>query len=394
MQVVGRQLWSKSGRSLGGSLMMGRLAIVAGLALLASVTDSAQARVTCSDVFVARVQTLGTSARLPESYRLSLQADRSLTVEHVRAQPGQPTLLLMPGAISPVFSESPAFKRLAETGVGVVSFAHSHQPRSLKDATEDGARSVERDTLSIDSLVAETEAVRRHFASNGTSLIPVSLSFSGALTPQLSNVERTVEMVPMTSSDATSATGAAFRSQLMAAAAWNPFFGQQIARQQLSTSYRMYWQPIVDGLIQHQGYPSARRELMLEAYVKQSQAIEGFKWNVSELPRSTQRNFVLAGQENQSLLKHQLQTVLEMIEAGHQPNLILIKGVAHNVPTTRPDVYAQVLQWVATQNDLNGLYVLDPSTGQIAHTPRSAMQEQVRIWERSLSQSDLSANLP
>jgi pimeloyl-ACP methyl ester carboxylesterase len=354
----------------------------------------AQARPTCEDLFSHRIEATRQSGRAVQARRLILEGGRSLSLDYLPAEPGQPTLMLMPGAISPVSAEHPAFQALGKTGLGIVSFALSHQPRSLKDAEAAGLRAVERDQISIESLVAETESVRRHFRQAGVDLIPVSLSFTGAITPRLVNAPRIIEMVPMTSADSTSVTGSAFRQQLMAAAAWNPFFGQQIARQQLAMSYRSYWQSVVDGMIRHQSYPADRREAMLDAYVKQSQAIEGFQWKASDLSRSTQRSFILAGQESRSLLKHQLQTLLEMIEAGHQPSVILVKGVEHNIPSSQPELYARLLSWVATHPHLDGLYIFDGATGGIQQIARASMQTQLRAWESALESSDRPADLP
>ncbi len=372
--------------------MLSLLIVIVTTALETSVF----ARNTCQDLFVsARSET--TSARRLESLRLSVGTGnslRSLALEHLPAQPGQPTLLMMPGAISPVSAGHPAFKKLAQSGVGLVSFAYSHQPGSLKAATREAVQALEQGEVSISGWVAETLTVRDHFARQGVELIPVSLSFTGAVTPSLQGFNRIIEMVPMTSTDATSATGAAVRDQLKAAAMWNPFFGQQLVRQQIDFSYRAYWQSVVDSLARDPQFPGELRGTLLDQYVRQSQAIEGFKWDVASLPRSIQRTFVLAGQESQSLLKHQLQTVVAMIEAGHQPNVVLVKGVGHNIPSSQPDTYAQLLAWAARDSRLDGLYIFDSATARVESIPRAAMLARLRAWEASLSSVDREASLP
>jgi pimeloyl-ACP methyl ester carboxylesterase len=241
-----------------------------------------------------------------------------------------------------------------------------------------GIRTNSRLTLTLQDLAKDVEAViaQIHAQHGINDFVPVSLSYSGAVSPLLKNFPVIIETVPMTSSDATNPQLGQYRRTLRSAELFNPFFGPTITRNSLDAAYRPNWTAQVDSTIGNFNLPADHKSDMVEGYLSMSRASEGFEWSAADLPKTTRRVFIVAGNEGSALLKNQLETFqrLQMSKL-----LVLIEESGHIIPNEHPALYAYVISEIlSAQNaEVSGLIVVTPSTGKIQHLTGADAQKAI-----------------
>lgn len=276
----------------------------------------------------------------------------SLAFQYHPAQPGKPTFLLLPGVNRASLLSDPAVEGLIQIGSGVITFNFSVQPFSIAELPQN--RSANLRGITLEHLAEETMAMARKIErEHGVRLkdmIPVSLSYSAAISPFLTEFPTIIDLVPMTSLAAQNPTLQATISTLKAAELWNPIFGPGITRSTLDSAYRMEWSKQVNSLIKGFDLPSSRRSEMIEGYMTLSRAVEGFSWEHTKPSKKVKRVFVLAEKEARALLKDQIRTVLDLKSKGHDVSVIFVAESGHILPADQPVGYVTALTAVATNN--------------------------------------------
>ena len=290
-----------------------------------------------------------------------------LAIEAVRPAPGKPTLLMMPGVNRALRLDDVSLKSLVAEGFGVVAYNMSAQPLSIA-LLPDGERANLVSTPTLESLAREAEiAAKRVGQEMGlTGLVPVSLSYTGAVSPFLKGQPLVIETVPMTSSDDANPKLGAYRRQLRAGEIWNPIFGPGITRSLLDQAYGMVWEKQVTDISKQYSLPSSRHREMVEGYTSLSRAVEGFDWTqVKRLPMETRRIFILAGDEGQELFRNQVETFKRVRKETEGALLIVIGESGHIIPADQPVAYAKILSRIFA-NEFNGADVVlyTPSTNE------------------------------
>ena len=303
------------------------------------------------------------AAPTPVTLIEKLGSGRNVRAEYSPAAAGKPTFLFLPGANRGLLLSEPAAQKLIENGNGVVSFDFSVQPRSIATLNAGEVPFSNAQTLTLDALARETEAIAGVIANRFgvRSVLPVSLSYSGAVSRHL-RADRTIDCVPLTSTDAFSPELASYRRWLRAAEVWNPFFGPSITRLSLDTAYRTQWTRQVARLTEQFDLPRGRSADMVTGYTRLSQAAEDFTWT-SEGDR-TKRTFVLAGDESPSLFRHQLATVRDRLRSGSGESVFIVQESSHVVPADQPVIYARLLELIESGAAPQGLTVITPTRGE------------------------------
>lgn len=333
---------------------------------LIAFASNAEASIRCEALFETK-----TLKAAPASVRsLTLQTRDGLPL-FVQYQPASnsmlPTLLLMPGVNRSFLSNEAPFVKLAEQGFGVASFHFSAHPFSIATLPQ-GTRARSRD-LSLNDLAVETRIVYSELQRLGVhNVIPISLSYSGAVSPRLEGFPLIIDTAPMTSTAATNPALEQYRQTLRAGELLNPIFGPSITRSMMTQAYRQHWTQHVDGLLNAFPLPKERREEMIEGYTTLSRATEGFVWDARTTTRS-RRIFVLAGNEAPEVFKHQLQTFRDLARARRDALMVLVLEAGHILVADQPAAYAQIVRAVVDPKNANasGILVVRPSTGETSH---------------------------
>jgi len=297
-------------------------------------------------------KTSGTKRPPMEVCEAALTGKPSLAFQYVLAQPGKPTFFLLPGVNRATLLNDPAVEGLIRQGSGVITFNFSVQPFSIAELPKD--RSVNLKDITLERLAEETMAMARKIEKEHglaiKDMIPVTLSYSAAVSPYLTEFPTIIDMVPMTSLAAQNPTLQASISTLKAAELWNPIFGPGITRSTLDNAYRFEWSKQVDSLIKGFDLPSNRRTEMIEGYMTLSRAVEGFSWEKTKPSKKVKRVFVLAENEARELLKDQVRTILDLKSKGYDVSVIFVAESGHILPADQPIAYVAALMAVATNN--------------------------------------------
>lgn len=290
---------------------------------------------------------------------------RQLYVEIAKPAPGKPTFLFLPGVNRGVLMKEPALQELLRSGNGVVTFHFSVQPFSLATLKAGEKPAFYAADPSLADLAAETASlaagVRREFGVG--EVIPVTLSYSGAVSPSLRGFPRVVDAVPLTSMAAFNPELNAYRNWLKSGELFNPIFGPGITRASLDQAYRYQWVKQVDGIVEQFSLPKDRKNEMVDGYVRLSRATEGFEWSFDRADK-TARTFVLAADEKGALLRSQLSLARDRLAAGAEDSVFIVQESGHIVPSDQPAAYARILEAVATGRAQGGVTVVRPSTGE------------------------------
>ncbi len=295
-----------------------------------------------------------------------LNGKRSLAFQYQPAQPGKPTFLLLPGVNRATLLSDPALQVLAADGSGIITFNFSVQPLSIAELPERERANLEQVTLQ--SLAQETLAIAKKIEKeHGVPLrdmVPVSLSYTGAISPFLTAFPTIIDMVPLTSMSAYSPQLDAYYQNLKRAELFNPIFGPGITRSALDVAYRSEWVKQVDSISKQYDLPTARRTEMIEGYMTLSRAVEGFSWEKQAPSKKVKRIFVLAENEAKVLLADQIQTILSLKSKGYDVATIFIAGSGHIIPAEQPLGYVAALKGVAAGTIATGtVSVIDVKRG-------------------------------
>lgn len=339
--------------------------------LLAAPVASFAAPV-CTNVFAAKP----TARRAVES-QLRIAPGRQVDFAYAPAKAGFPTFVFMPGVNRGMTLADPAVRGLTQAGFGAAVFNFSSQPFSISKLPPGEKAYSKSNEMTMEDFANEANHVINHLRQQGVQeIIPVSLSFSGGVSPLIKDVPLIIETVPMTNA------AAALGQRNSMSGLWMPW----IIRMQVDAAYRMSWGPQVDKLIKAEGLDPARRDEMVEGYVRMSQATEGFSWKVKELPKETKRIFIVAEKETPTLLRSQLETYLEYREMSPDALLFLVKDSGHIVVSDQPGTYAMILYKIAN-NEVeanSGVFVYEPSTNKIEHIKKENAKDFIDSVIRNL----------
>lgn len=322
-----------------------------------------------------------------KSLSLTLPDTRQVFVEYAEpANRALPTLLLLPGVNRAFTGGEVAPQAIARQGLGVATLNFSVQPFSIVRLPEGQRPVFYNQDLSLRDFANEVLFVAEFLKRQGArAVIPVSLSYTGAVSAQLSGFPLIVETVPMTSDAATHPMMEQYRLSLKAGEILNPIYGPAITRNLLDTVYRKEWREQTDSLTNEFKLPRSRFEDMVEGYVRLSRAAEGFTWDELPIPTQARRIFILAGEENSILLRHQIQTYFRFAQARPDTAMVVVLETSHVIPALQPVLYAQLLKQMAENQIRPGVTIFKPSTGQSSY--RAAGREAdtyLKNWLASL----------
>ncbi len=321
------------------------------------------------------------AANKPISVVQKLGPGRQIRVDIAKPEAGKPTFLFLPGVNRGLLLEEPAAQELIKKGYGVVGFNFSVQPISIATLPRGEKAGFYREETTLASLAEESHGLARALAAEYgmRELIPVTLSYTGAVSPSL-KFKQIIDSVPLSSMAAFSPELEMYRNWLKAGELFNPVFGPGITRASLDTAYRMQWSGQVDGMIKPFSLPRERREEMIDGYIRLSRATEGFEWkNKGDTAR---RTFILAAKENPMLLRHQMQVVRERLAANSNESVFLVQESGHIVPAEQPKVYAQILEMVSAGKLQPGLTIVTPSKGEWR---TFSVNDSLKLLEKSVS---------
>ncbi len=299
----------------------------------------------------------------PKTVVYKISNGRKLHVQiSAPADSSKPTFLFLPGVNRSLLLSEPAAQTLIKAGYGVVGFNFSVQPFSLVTLDSRETPDFYNHDTTLQSLAEETEKLAQALkASHGLNhIIPVSLSYSGAVSLYVKGFAQIIDSVPMTSMDAFSPQLARYRRWLKSGELFNPIFGPGITRNLLDQAYRTHWVQQVEAITNQFNLPRERKHEMVDGYIRLSRATEGFQWN-SRGDR-TKRVFILAGKEAPGLQCDQFEVIVKRLEGGSQESVVIVMESGHVVPADQPEVYAQILVKAATGSLSAGLTVVTPST--------------------------------
>ena len=254
-----------------------------------------------------------------ENFNLKMANNRYVSFELVRAKnPKQPTLLFLPGVNRGLLATDDALEKLAELGFGIVTMNFSTQPFSVSALPKDAIPDFRSKKYSYADLNAEITALsdelKNHF--DVKTIVPISISFSGAVSSTLQNFPLIIDAVPMTSAAAVNPDLESYITYLHSTEIFNPVFGPAITRSLLDQLYTTKWSAQVDSITEQFKLSVARKSDMVEGYSVFSRASEGFVWDITKTPKDTRRVFIFARDDSPSLLKDQLKTFLKALRIG------------------------------------------------------------------------------
>lgn len=368
----------------------------AGLSLIAALflffSTASYANVQCADLFQPEkvnragetIEELTHRFTLTENLVLKVAEDRMLSANYLPAAKGQPTFLLLPGVNRSFTLDEPAVALLGKLGNGVITFDFSTQPLSVVNLDKNTKPFFEKQKVTLEDLAQETDQLISSFRKRGVeNIVPVSLSFSGAVTPYLKGFPLIIETVPMTSSAATNPELAGNIQKLRSLEIFNPIFGPAINRNLLDFGYRQQWSKQVDRIVDLYKLPEDKKRSMIEGYLSMSKAAEGFDWKNLEVPKETRRAFLVAENESPELLRNQLETFLRLSKSNKNVFLFMVKKSGHILPSDQPLAYAILLGNILGHNEFTdelGGGFFDSEAKQMTFSTRAEMETAVETF--------------
>lgn len=304
-----------------------------------------------------------------EHFNLNLSKSRVVSFELIRAKnPKLPTLLFLPGVNRGLLANDDALEIMANKGYGVVTMNFSTQPISVSELPNGVTPHFKTKTYTFLDLAEEVYALSNELKKNFNvkTVVPVSLSFSSAVSSVLENFPLIIDAVPMTASAAVNPELENYRTYLKASEIWNPVFGPGITRSLLDQAYYKEWQPQVESMIETFDLKADRKADMIEGYTVFSRASEGFVWDLKKTSPETRRIFLFAKDDAEALLKNQLELFLKAMDETPNALAFLVKDSGHILPTDQPEAYAQILTYLLTTDlkDVSGIFEIAPSSGK------------------------------
>ncbi len=300
-----------------------------------------------------------------ESYILKMGTGRAVSFEFTKAKNTKlPTLLFLPGVNRGLLSSDEALETLAQRGFGIVTMNFSTQPLSVTHLDKGVKADFRNSTYTLESYHAEVDALSKELQKSFKvkTIVPISISFSSAVSSTLPNYPLIIDAVPMTSSAAVNPQLEAYRSYLRAAEVFNPIFGPGITRATLDQGYYQKWRSQVDSMIEGFELDKTRRDDMVEGYTVASRAAEGFVWDLKKTAPETRRVFIFAKDDSETLLKDQLQLFLKAMDSTPNALAFLVKDSGHVVSSDQPEAYADIVTYLLTSDTKNvsGIFEVTP----------------------------------
>lgn len=300
-----------------------------------------------------------------ENFHLNMGNGRLVSFELVRAKNSKlPTFLFLPGVNRGLLASDDALVSLAEQGYGIVTMNFSTQPFSVSALEKNVKPHFRTTTYKLDDLNTEVTALSDELKKNFNvkTIVPVSISFSSAVSSSLQNFPFIIDAVPMTSSAAVNPDLEAYITYLKSAEIFNPVFGPGITRSILDQAYTSKWADQVDSMIETFELNKERRADMIEGYSVFSRASERFVWDLKKTSADTRRVFIFAMDDSPTLLKDQLQLFLKAMDSTPNALAFIVKDSGHVVSTDQPEAYASILNYLITTNvkSVNGIFLVSP----------------------------------
>ena len=320
----------------------------------------------CADV-VKQIDSVEVQSRLQATKEIVIPVSSGRNIHFFFTKPAQaqgPVLLLLPGMARNFFPKEQVFKELTASGVGLASMSFSVQPTSLLTLKHETPY-FKRQTPNPSDFIQEIQVVTERLQSMGNeNIIPVTLSYSAALSPLLSQFPLIIETVPMTSEAEANPTAHQVRNLIETMNSINPFFGSLQSRMMINSGYQMAWNIEIDKLVREFGFPRSKSAVFSAGYNALARAAEGSDWRDHPFSKKSQRVFVLGSLEKPSLLKNQIQNILRLREKGHDVLVYFVFDGVHLIPLQFPKIYAQILGSVAAQGPRGktGLYLIRPGS--------------------------------
>lgn len=320
--------------------------------------------------FVLAVSPLKSAFAETEKLTMKLANDRIVAFEFVKPNdPKMPTFLFLPGVNRGMIANDDALEALAQQGFGIVAMNFSVQPFSV-DALGKNVRPAFRSkSFNLSELGQEADILAAQIKKTFQiqNIIPVSISYSAAVSSTLQNYPLIIDVVPMTSSAAVNPQLETYRATLKAGEIWNPIFGPGITRSLLDQAYFSQWTSQVDAMISTFNLDTSKKSDMIEGYTVLSRAAEGFVWDISKTSKTTKRVFMLAHDDNSNLLKNQLELVSKMLQEGANVLAFVVNKSGHVMPADQPQAYAAIIASVATgtMKEATGIVEFEPGSSQV-----------------------------
>lgn len=305
-----------------------------------------------------------------EKLTMKLSNDRVVAVELVKPKnPKMPTFLFLPGVNRGLIANDDALEALAQQGFGIVAMNFSVQPFSVNALEKNVRPAFRAKSFNLTELgqEADTLAAQVKKTYQIQNIIPVSISYSSAVSSTLQNYPLIIDVVPMTSSAAVNPQLETYRATLKAGEIWNPIFGPGITRSLLDQAYYSQWTSQVDAMISTFKLDASRKSDMVEGYTVLSRAAEGFEWDSSKTPKTTKRVFMLAHDDDSNLLKNQLELVSKLLQSNANVLAFVVNKSGHVMPADQPEAYASIIASVATgtMKDATGIVEFDPGSNKV-----------------------------
>lgn len=302
----------------------------------------------CQDAFSDLITAVRETER-PNTIAISYPGEKGRVISlelSLPSQAGRPLLLFLPGVNRSGRLSDESSKALIERGFGVAEMDFSVHPFSVEvlptsERPYYWSRAPKLEDFATEVNLVLSELGKRH---GHITVIPVSLSYSGSISPLIQNRPIIIDTVPMTSEKAANPDGAAFRAQLKAGEIFNPIFGPAISRNVIDQAYRTKWSSQADSIIQTFGLSQQRKTDFVEGYTALSRASEDASWSGRAVGNAGRRVFILAEGENQTLLVDQLETFQRLLREKKNVSLVMVEGSGHIIPVEKPHVYASILE--------------------------------------------------
>ena len=295
------------------------------------------------------------TASAAEKLTFSLTPKRLISLEIIQASnPSFPTFLFLPGVNRGLISDEPSLEILAKQGFGIVTMHFSTQPFSVSELSSDVSPEFLSKSYSLAELGNEVTALTNELKNKYDikTLIPVSISFSAAVSSTIQGLPLYIDVAPMTASAAVNPQLEAYRSSLKAAEIFNPIYGPGITRSLLDQTYYRTWSAQVDSMVNQFNLNADRKPDMIKGYTVQSRAAEGFVWDLKLTAPTSKRIFILGKKDSSILLKNQLELVSKAMDAKADVLVFLVTDAGHLIPGDQPQLYANILNFVST-NDVS-----------------------------------------
>jgi hypothetical protein len=289
-----------------------------------------------------------------EKLNFNISANRLISLDLTKPSDSNlPTFLFLPGVNRGLLSDEAALVVLKQKGFGVVTMNFSTQPFSVSELASDVSPEFLSKSYTLEELGNEVVVLSNELKKNFNiqNIIPVSISYSSAVSSTIKGFSLMIDAAPMTSSAAVNPQLENYRATLKASEIFNPIYGPGITRSLLDQTYYTTWTPQVEAMIKQFQLNADRKPDMIKGYTVQSRAAEGFTWDLKKTNVDTKRIFILGKKDSKALLKNQLEVVLKALENEADVLVFVVNEAGHIIPSDQPQTYAAILTYVAT-NDI------------------------------------------